>query len=168
VTALLKPLWHVRYVFVFLPFHLGGLGGLLAALRPSARIAAVTVAVTLSLPGLVEEKRVPGRTPWREAAAHVAARECRAVCLIGPSNLGKPFGWYYKRPFEVVPGAAELVVAARRAAEAGGRVLIVYCDAHAPPDPRREGARELATTLEARDAAHFGPLHVYEFARRPR
>ncbi len=36
VIALLKPIWHVRYVFVFLPFHLGGLGGLLAAPRPSA------------------------------------------------------------------------------------------------------------------------------------
>jgi hypothetical protein len=163
--ALAKPIWHIRYVFVLVPFFLGGLAALVGALRSRpARVAALAVGVALSLPSVVTEKGRPSRTPWRETAAYVAAKQGRDVCLIGPMYLSRPFGWYYKRPFTVVPDADALVTHVRRAV-GRGPVLVVYCNAHGPPDPRHLGARQLARTLEVRSASHFGPLHVYEFAK---
>jgi len=167
VIASMKPIWHVRYVIVFLPFFLGGLGALLAATRSRyARGVVLLAFVGLSLPGLVREKQVPGRTPWRETAAYLSSKENAAVCVIGPRFLARPLGWYFKRPFGVFPGQAELVPAAVRAAEAGASVLVVYCDAHSPPDPDRLAAQELARTLALRGVEHFGSLHVFEFRKR--
>jgi len=45
-------------------------------------------------------------------------------------------------------------------------VLVVYCNAHSPPDPRHFGAMQLSRILALRDRARFGPLTVYEFAKR--
>jgi 4-amino-4-deoxy-L-arabinose transferase-like glycosyltransferase len=167
VIALLKPIWHARYVLVYLPFHLGALAVLLAALRrPRARLVALGVLVALSIPGLVEEKRVPGRTPWRETAAFLSDHEGHAVILLGPRYLTRPLRWYYKRPFGIVPDAPTLVRAVRQLTDAHVLVFVVYCEEHAPPDPHHLAAQELARTLETRGRADFGPLQVYEFARK--
>lgn len=65
-----------------------------------------------------------------------------------------------------MPDALSLVAAARAAAETGGRVLVVYSNVHDPPDRDHSGARRLAETLDQLRHERFGPLHVYEFARR--
>ncbi|MFI5404020.1 MAG: hypothetical protein ACHQ1G_13860, partial [Planctomycetota bacterium] len=167
VIALLKPIWHARYVLVYLPFHLGALAVLLAALRrPRARLVALGVLVALSIPGLVEEKRVAGRTPWRETAASLSEHEGHAVLLLGPRYLTRPLRWYYKRPFAIVPDVPTLVRAVRQLADAHVPVLLVYCEEHAPPDPHHLAVQELGRTLEMRGPADFGSLRVYEFGRR--
>ncbi len=164
VFAIAKPMWHSRYVFAFLPFFLGAIAAVLAVPRRTrARAVLLGMLVALSIPGIVEEKRRPGRTPWRETSAFLAGREGDAVFLVAKPFLARPLAWYYKRPFDVVPDAFALKGAVRRAAESGGRVLVVYCNAHGPPDPRHEGARELAQALALRGATRFGTLTVYEF-----
>jgi hypothetical protein len=166
VIASWKPIWHVRYALALLPFHAGGLAVAVVALRTRfARAAALAALVALSLPGLAEEKRRPGRTPWRETAAYLAERERAPVLLIGPAHLGDALGWYYKGPIRVFAYREQLVAAAREAAEGGGTVLVVYCNAHGPPDPHHLGAWQLKQALELRGGRTFGPLRVYEFAK---
>ena len=168
VLTSIKPIWHVRYAVVLLPFYLGGLATLLAALRAWwARLAVVAVAVALSIPGLVAEKRRLGRTPWREMTAYVAGQESTAVFMIGGRTVARPFRWYYARPFELVATREALVAGVLKAAERGGTVIVVYCNAHGPPDPHHLGAWQLKQTLDVRGGRSFGPLRVYLFVKRP-
>ncbi|HEX5137065.1 MAG TPA: glycosyltransferase family 39 protein [Planctomycetota bacterium] len=169
LIALAKPIWHVRYVFVYLPLFLGGLAAVLVAFRgKAARITIVALAIALLVPGTVAEKRRFGRTPWREAARVVreSVPPGSPVYLIGPPFLASPFRWYYKGPASVVTNKDDLVHAVTLVAEAGGPVVVVYCDAHSPPDPRKQGVRDLAGLLELRAVTDIGPLHVYVFRKR--
>jgi hypothetical protein len=46
-------------------------------------------------------------------------------------------------------------------------VIVVYCNAHAPPDPHHLGAWQLKQTLHVRGGRSFGPLRAYLFVKRP-
>jgi 4-amino-4-deoxy-L-arabinose transferase-like glycosyltransferase len=166
VVAVFKPIWHVRYVFVLLPFFLGGLAAGLAAIRTTrVRVAAAAVAVALSLPGLVQEKQRPGRTQWRETAAVLAELKNEPVYLLGSRSARAGLAWYYKGKIEHFKTRETFVAAVLEAAERGGPVLTVCCGAHGPPDPANRAPGELAQTLRMRMMS-FGPLRVYEFEKQ--
>jgi hypothetical protein len=162
--AILVPIWHVRYLLTLLPFFLGGLAALAAGVRSAPARGVVIAALSLlSIPGVVEEKRVAGRTPWRETARYLSETPGH-VCLVGPKYLARPLAWYYRRPFEVVTGVEALAGAERRAR--GDTLHVVYCDIHDPRDPLRLGVRRLEQALGSPHVEDFGVLHVYSF-RRP-
>ncbi len=165
-VALLKPVWHVRYLLAFLPLFLLGLSlGILALRRPWVRALAVLVAAGLSVPGIVLEKREIARTDWRGAAQFLTERggPRATVFLVGPGYLGKALERYYRGPFDKVPKTTTLVEDALRAAATGRPVFLVYCGMHSPPDPELNTARALAQRLPMRAAARLRALAVYEF-----
>lgn len=165
--ALVKPIWHIRYVFVLLPFYLGGLAVLLLAFRTTrARVAAAAVVVALSLPGLVKEKRMQGRTQWRDAAAALAANGNEPVYLLGSGSARAALGFYYKGRIEHFRDRERFVAAVRDAAARGGKVLAINCGAHGPPDPANLASGELMRTLRMLTVT-FGPLRVFEFEKAP-
>jgi uncharacterized membrane protein len=165
LIAVVKPIWHVRYVFVLLPFYLGGLAVLLAALRTTrARVATLAVLVALAMPGLVQEKRRTGRTPWRQTAAFLREMGNEPVYLLSSGSARVALGWYYKGPIRHF-GSREPFVAAVLSAVEHGPVLTVNCTAHGPPDPGNHAAGQLAEKLGVR-MMRFGPLRIYEFAKR--
>ncbi|MCK6458561.1 MAG: glycosyltransferase family 39 protein [Planctomycetes bacterium] len=165
--AIFKPIWHVRYVFVLLPLYLGGLAALLAALRTTrVRVAALAVAVALSLPGLVQEKRLPGRTPWRETAAFLRELGNEPVFLLGSRSARSGLGWYYKGRIEHYRDRGQFVAAVVSAAQGGGAVLTVTCGAHGPPDPANLAPSEIAQAGLRLRMRQFGPLRVYEYEKQ--
>jgi 4-amino-4-deoxy-L-arabinose transferase-like glycosyltransferase len=167
VIAIAKPIWHVRYVFVMLPFYLGGLAALLAALRTNrARVAALAVGVALSLPGLVQEKRLGGRTPWRETAAFLSELGNEPVYLLGSRSARSGLAFYYKGRIEHFRERGRFVAAVVAAAQGGGAVLTVTCGAHGPPDPANVAPGEIAGAGLRMRMRQFGPLRVYEFEKQ--
>jgi mannosyltransferase len=153
LLAVIKPVWHPRYLAVLLPLFVAGLavsgrawlGGLFVA-------AALAGAAAAKIAGPVGED-------WRGVAAAIAEGGGGTVVIVGPDYLCRPLGYYRRGDCLVAADPAAVVERTR----GGGTVFVVYPEKHFPADPERRSAVELGRRLGGRADADLRGLHVTSF-----